>query len=109
MHLSEDIVNIPHKSENISEISYKLSWAKTYLRNRGLIRNISRGKWIINQKNLSIETIDFKPLVYYKAFDLKNIFAIANGKFLKKEQALLKSDVSERCICASLKEYLEKQ
>ncbi|WP_315121288.1 hypothetical protein [uncultured Clostridium sp.] len=37
----------------------------------------------------------------------KKIFGIANNKFLFKELSLIKSDVSERCICASLKPFIE--
>jgi len=39
----------------------------------------------------------------------KKIFDLANSKFLLKELSLIESDVSERCICASLKGYLEKE
>lgn len=39
----------------------------------------------------------------------KKIFDLANSKFLSKELSLIESDVSERCICASLKGYLEKE
>lgn len=37
----------------------------------------------------------------------KEIFSIANNKFLKNELDLIRSDVSERCICGTLKSYLE--
>ena len=43
-----------------------------------------------------------------KMYD-KKIFDLANSKFLSKELSLIESDVSERCICASLKGYLEKK
>ena len=39
----------------------------------------------------------------------KKIFDLANSRFLSKELSLIESDVSERCICASLKGYLEKE
>lgn len=39
----------------------------------------------------------------------KKIFDLANSKFLSKELSLIESDVSERCICARLKGYLEKE
>ena len=39
--------------------------------------------------------------------ELKKIFCKANNKFLFKEIELLKSDVSERCICSTLKNYIE--
>lgn len=40
---------------------------------------------------------------------LKQIFNIANNKFLKKEKELIYSDVAERCLCAALKSYIEKE
>lgn len=39
----------------------------------------------------------------------KKTFSIANNKFLAKELSLIKSDVSERCICASLKPFIEHE
>ncbi|MDA8226573.1 MAG: hypothetical protein M0T74_02510 [Desulfitobacterium hafniense] len=39
----------------------------------------------------------------------KRVFSIANYKFLVKELSLIQSDVAERCICASLKPFIEKE
>lgn len=41
--------------------------------------------------------------------DLKKIFNTANKIFLSKEIDLIKSNVSERCLCASLKSYIEHE
>lgn len=41
--------------------------------------------------------------------ELKQIFNKSNNKFLLKELLLIESDVSERCICASLKRYIEEE
>lgn len=41
--------------------------------------------------------------------ELKKIFNKANNRFLAAELSLIKSDVSERCICGALKSYLEKE
>lgn len=38
---------------------------------------------------------------------IKKIFSISNNKFLFKELSLIKSGVSERCICASFKSFIE--
>ncbi len=40
---------------------------------------------------------------------VKQIFNNANKKFLSNETTLIKSDVSERCLCGSLKSYLERE
>lgn len=39
----------------------------------------------------------------------KKVFSIANNKFLVKELLLIQSDVTERCICASLKPFIENE
>ncbi|HBI6976413.1 MAG: hypothetical protein E7F17_13385 [Clostridium perfringens] len=41
--------------------------------------------------------------------DIKEIFEVANQKFLEKEIELIKSEVSERSICAALKPFIEKE
>lgn len=41
--------------------------------------------------------------------ELKVVFNKANNRFLSKEISLIESDVSERCICASLKRYIEEE
>jgi restriction system protein len=46
MNLSDQICNIPHNDKSTSsEVSYRMSWARTYLKKYGLINNSSRAVW----------------------------------------------------------------
>jgi len=63
--LSEDIAAIPHNPEksNQTEFQYRLAWARTYLKQYGLIENSSRGVWAIAPDKRDIETIDAQEIV----------------------------------------------
>lgn len=60
MNLSEEIIRIMHKeSSNRTEVSYRLAWARTYLKKYGLIKNEERGVWSLTEKyDGNIEAID---------------------------------------------------
>lgn len=46
MELSDEMRDVSHNnSESISEVAYRLAWARTYLKKVGLINNSSRGVW----------------------------------------------------------------
>lgn len=59
---SEEQQNILHKDSSQSEISYRLAWARTYLRKYGLIENIGRGVWALTSEGKSIQSIDKKEI-----------------------------------------------
>jgi restriction system protein len=63
--LPEDVVAVPHNPEksNQTEFQYRLAWARTYLRQYGLIENSSRGVWAISPDKRQIETIDAQRIV----------------------------------------------
>lgn len=46
MELPDEMRDVSHNnSESISEVAYRLAWARTYLKKVGLINNSSRGVW----------------------------------------------------------------
>jgi restriction system protein len=65
LDLPEDIVAIPHNPEksNQTEFQYRLAWARTYLKQYGLIENSSRGVWAISPDKRQVETIDPQEIV----------------------------------------------
>lgn len=64
MGLSDDVLEIMHLgNENLSEISYRLAWARTYLKKYGVINNTSRGIWMINGGFDDIDELDYKDVV----------------------------------------------
>lgn len=62
--LHESILNIPHKEEgSISEVEYRIAWAKTYLKKFGALENSSRGIWAIATKDLNVSSLDATSIV----------------------------------------------
>ena len=65
LDLPEDIIDIPHNPEksNQTEFGYRLAWARTYLKQYGLIENSTRGVWAISAEKRHVETIDPQSIV----------------------------------------------
>lgn len=83
MKLTDAIVDEPHRdSPNQSELQYQLAWARTYLKNYGVIVNSARGVWAITSQYSIIEELNPKEIIAYTA----------NKKIPKRKNAL-KNDV----------------
>lgn len=54
--LSETALKIPHSDGRRSAFQYRAHWARTGLKNCGLIRNLSRGMWAITDVGRDIQT-----------------------------------------------------
>ncbi len=49
--ISDEIANKPHKGNaSQTELEYRLSWARTVLKNRGYLENSTRGVWTLTAK-----------------------------------------------------------
>lgn len=50
-NINEEIASIPHSPDksNQTEISYRLAWARTYLKKYGFLENSSRGVWALTK------------------------------------------------------------
>jgi restriction system protein len=57
MKLSETDISMIHRG-NRTKFSYKLAWARTYLKRYGLLENSSRGVWALTEKGLSCQNVD---------------------------------------------------
>lgn len=48
LHLPDAAVDLPHnRRASLSELAYRLAWARTYLKTYGVIENSSRCVWSI--------------------------------------------------------------
>jgi 5-methylcytosine-specific restriction enzyme B len=65
MHLPPAITSIPHKADrpDRSEVSYRIAWARTYLKKAGLIDNPERGIWSLTPSGAKAGKIDERELV----------------------------------------------
>jgi restriction system protein len=63
LNLPDEIVNIPHPGAgNMTEIEYRLAWARTYLKKYGLLENSARGVWTLAQSHSHITHVDPKEV-----------------------------------------------
>ncbi len=59
----------PEKSSQ-TEVGYRLTWARTYLRKYGLLENSSRGVWSLTEKAKTFETVDSAEVVRFVRYAL---------------------------------------
>lgn len=63
-NITAEVADIPHPgNENISEVAYQLAWARTYLKNYGVITNSSRSIWSIQPDYMNVATLDDKKII----------------------------------------------
>ncbi|MGA2542823.1 MAG: restriction endonuclease [Verrucomicrobiota bacterium] len=49
-------------SSNMTEVEYRLAWARTYLKNYGLLENSARGVWALTKAAEGVEVLDVKEV-----------------------------------------------
>lgn len=57
LDLSEEAVNEIHK-ESTTKLTYRLAWARNYLKQYGLVENSSRGVWALTEAGQKTEKVD---------------------------------------------------
>ena len=64
-NLTEDVLVKMHDPEksNMTEVAYRLAWARTYLKKAGLLENSIRGVWSLTAKGTSADVIDSADIV----------------------------------------------
>lgn len=66
LNLSDEVLDEPHLgSLNQSEVEYQLAWARTYLKNYGIIVNSARSVWPITPEYASELTVSAKEIVAF--------------------------------------------
>lgn len=59
LELPDEIISIPHPgSSNLTEIEYRLAWARTWLKKYGLLENSARGVWTLAPSQSHITQVD---------------------------------------------------
>lgn len=57
--IDEDVLSIPHlNSSSLSEVNYRLAWARTLLKNYGAIENSARSVWAITATFSKVDKVD---------------------------------------------------
>lgn len=64
LSLPDEIIDFQHSEKSSqSELQYRLAWARTYLKNYGIIDNSSRSVWVILPQHKDIESVDVDDCV----------------------------------------------
>lgn len=56
-----EVLHNPKKGTR-SEVEYRLAWARTYLKNYGILENSSRGVWALTQKGKQVDEVNGKTV-----------------------------------------------
>ncbi len=57
MKLSPEVADYPHGDGPKSEVDYRIGWAKTHLKQRGLINNSRRGVWSLTERGRNSSSV----------------------------------------------------
>lgn len=84
--ISEEISSVPHSPDksNITEVAYRLAWARTYLKKYGFLENSSRGVWALTK--LAKEKKQVSPQDVVKTVREADKLAVKPNKKAKNEQ-----------------------
>ncbi len=64
MNISEEVVNQQHKDSHMTELMYRLTWTKTYMKKYGILSSESgKGIWILSDKYAVRKPIDPDDIV----------------------------------------------
>lgn len=84
--ISEEISSVPHSPDksNMTEVAYRLAWARTYLKKYGFLENSSRGVWALTK--LAKEKKQVSPQDVVKTVREADKLATKPNKKAKNEQ-----------------------
>ena len=64
LNLPDNVVDALHcEQQGLTELAYRLGWAKTYLKHYGILNNSERGVWSITPAYNNVDIIDEKEIV----------------------------------------------
>lgn len=93
LNLTEDEINDIHRGST-SKLTYRLAWARNYLKRYGILENSSRGVWALTEKGLKSNEVDKEKV---KRFVAKQ----------EKESSELGTNLSPTDIHESSEELIE--
>lgn len=102
--LPAEVKAIPHGSGNRTEVSYRIAWAKTYLKKYGWIYNPSRGYWKLSEQfDADLESIDEKQIT-------RSVIQQSMKKSEQEDMTNLESNEAfARFVIGGLAEYAQTQ
>jgi len=62
LNLPPKIAELPHGRGSQTEVEYRAAWARTYMRNAGLVENSDRGVWALTPEGTEVSKVDARKL-----------------------------------------------
>jgi len=93
LNLTDEQVNEIHRG-NTSKLTYRLAWARNYLKRFGLLENSSRGVWALTEEGLKTKAVD-KEVVKRKVVADDRQERLSKNKKPKTEDHADEEDESE--------------
>lgn len=90
LDFSPEAQDVLHRDGPMTEIQYRLAWARTYLKGMGLLTNSQRGIWSVTEKG---QTVTEEELPALKAEYLASIKQNAETKKKRKKTKASQSDL----------------
>ncbi len=63
LNIPDKVLEISHGSTSQSEVEYRLTWSRTYLKKYGLLQNSARGVWSLVSTAINLDNLDLKEIV----------------------------------------------
>jgi 5-methylcytosine-specific restriction enzyme B len=81
MRLGPEVAAVPHDPEkaDMSEVAYRLSWARTYLKKAGLITNPRTGRWAVTDEGRETTRLDAYEVASKIVSEYKKLKAVVGG------------------------------
>lgn len=86
LHLSNDEIAMAH-NERISELEYRLAWARSYLKAYELLNNSECGIWVLTAKGKDVETVDSREVTSF----VRSLRKGKSSKIAAKDAGAIKS------------------
>ncbi len=93
--LPSHIAEKPHGKGRQTQLAYRLSWAKSYLKKYGLIENSTMGVWSFTPKGQKIESVDPKEVVSYVNSLLDAEKERSDDEVFRDQETSLSGDAAE--------------
>jgi restriction system protein len=62
LEITTEIAEVPHGRGSQTELEYRAAWARTYLKNAGLVENSDRGVWSLTPAGANTKKVDGRAL-----------------------------------------------
>ncbi len=95
LQLSPEETAQPHPGKNMTEVEYRLHWARTYLKKFGLVEDVRRGVWALTQRGRETTQVDPKEVIAYVNLLKKQAKTAASGAPMAVGQDEVAEDVTE--------------